>query len=141
MGEGNTGRMKFRVTLHTLNMNQPEDIIWNAITDSAKKRFGYDEFQKAFAIIDDDNITENVLSLIIAGHAAGHSAKKIVADIKGHLVLVGFSFPEDALLSFISDRRTDLGVEIKATETAKSLLENGWEIPGILVQVRSMLKK
>jgi hypothetical protein len=123
------------------NMNQPEELVWNEITDSAKKRFGYDEFQKVFAAFDNDYISENVLCLTIAGHAEGDSAEDIAAGINRHLLPMGVSYPIDALLTFISDRRADLGAEIKAAETAIAFFRMGLEAPGILVQVRSMLSK
>lgn len=122
-------------------MKQPEDLIWDAVTDSAKKRFAYDDFQKVFAEVSNDNIAENVLFLVIAGLAAGGSTEAVAAEINNHLLLIAYSFPKDSLLRFISDRRGDLGIEIKATETAMAFLEMGLEPPGILVQVRRMLSR
>jgi len=111
-------------------MSQPKDIVWNTITDSAKKRFDYDEFQRAFADLDNDNIAESILFLTIAGHAAGDSAKDIAAAINQQLLLVGYSFADGQLMSFISHRRFDLCREIKAAETAMSLFEMGLQTPG-----------
>ena len=122
-------------------MSQPKDIVWNEITDSAKKRFDYSEFQRTFADFDNDNIAENILFLTIAGHAAGDSSGDIAAEINQQLVLIGYSFADDDLPRFISDRQFDLFREIKAMETALALFEMGLQTPGILVQVRSLLNK
>lgn len=122
-------------------MNQPKDIVWNAITDSAKTRFDYSEFERAFADFHNDNIAENILFLTIAGHAAEDSTEDIAAEINQQLVLIGYSFADDALTKFISDRQSDLFREIKAMETASALFEMGLQTPGILVQTRSLLAK
>ena len=122
-------------------MNEPEDIVWNAITDSAKTRFDYPRFLSGFAGFGNDNIAENILFMTIAGHATGDSSDKIAAQINQHLALIGYSFPADDLMKFISDRQSDLFREIKATETALSLFDMGLQTPGILVQVRSLLNK
>lgn len=122
-------------------MNQPQDIVWNAITDSAKTRFDYLQFESAFADFDNDNIAENILFVTIAGHAAGDSTQDIAAAINQQLVLIGYSFADDALTKFISDRHADLSREIKAMQTASSLFAMGLKTPGILVQTRSLLSK
>ena len=122
-------------------MSEPEDIVWNAITDSAKTRFDYPGFLSGFAGLGNDNIAENILFVTISGHAAGDSSEKIAAQINQHLALVGYSFPTDDLMKFISDRQSDLFREIKATEAALSLFDMGLQTPGILVQVRSLLNK
>jgi len=122
-------------------MNQPKDLIWNAITESAKRRFNFDAFEKLFATFGNDHVAENVLFLVIAGLAAGDSPETIAAGINGHLILVGHTFSKDALLKFIADRRADLGIEIGAAETAMASFAMGFQPPGVLVQVRSMLSK
>jgi len=45
-------------------MKQPEDKVWGTITDSAKKRFDYENFRQVFAGMgeDQDVIAENVLN-------------------------------------------------------------------------------
>jgi hypothetical protein len=122
-------------------MKQSEDIVWNTITESAKRRFDYDGFRQVFAEMDNENVAEKVLFLTIAGHAAGHSIEDIAADINQQFLLIGYSLVEDELKKFITDRRADLVREIKAAEQALAFFEMGLQTPGILVQVRSILSK
>ena len=119
-------------------MKQSENIVWDTITESAKKRFDYDSFSKTFADMHDDNVAENVLFMTIAGHAAGHSAEQITADINQQFLLIGFSLDGD-FKQFVADRRSDLFREIKAAEQALAFFDMGLQTPGILVQVRSIL--
>jgi hypothetical protein len=119
-------------------MSPSEDIVWNMITESAKKRFNYDSFRSTFSDLHNDKIAENVLFMTIAGHAAGDSAEQIAADINQHFLLLGLSLEGD-FKQFVADRRSDLFREIKAAEQALAFYEMGLKTPGILVQVRSIL--
>jgi hypothetical protein len=120
-------------------MKQSEDIVWNAITDSAKKRFDYEGFRQVFAEMHNDTVPENILFMTIAGHAAGDSADQIAAEINQQFLLIAYSLDKDYLKQFIEDRRTDLFREIKAAEQALAFYEMGSQTPGILVQVQSIL--
>ena len=122
-------------------MKQSEDIVWNTITDSAKKRFDYENFRQVFAEMHNDTVPENVLFMTIAGHAAGHSTDEIAAEIHQQFLLIAYLLDEDYLKKFIEDRRSDLLGEIKAAEQALAFYEMGLKTPGILVQVRSILSK
>ncbi len=122
-------------------MKQSEDIVWDTITDSAKKRFAYDDFRQVFAEMHNDTVPENVLFMTIMGHAARDSTDEIAAGISQQFLLVAYSLDENYLKKFIEDRRVDLFREIKAAEQASALYEMGLQTPGILVQVRSILSK
>jgi hypothetical protein len=116
-------------------MNSPRDIVWNAITESAKSRFDY----SAFAGSANDTISENILFIILEGHAAGDSVEAIAKRINGQLLLIGYNIPDAELLKYISDRKADCFREIKATETSMALFKMGLKTPGVLLQVRSVL--
>lgn len=122
-------------------MSEPREIIWNAITESAKARFDYSAFEKAFADFDDSNIAENVLFMTIAGHAAGHSVEDIATHVKQKFLLIGYGYDNDALTNFILNRRSDLWREIEAMETALLLFQQGLQTPAVLVQTRSLLSQ
>ena len=122
-------------------MKQSKDIVWNTITDSAKTRFDYDNFRQVFVEMHNATVPENVLSMTITGHAAGHSTDEIAAEINQWFLLIAYSIDEDYLKKFIEDRRSDLFREIKAAEQALAFYEMGLQTPGILVQVRSILSK
>jgi hypothetical protein len=122
-------------------MKQSEDIVWNTITESAKNRFDYENFREVFAEMGNDTVPENVLFMTIVGHAAGHSADEITAEIKQSFTLIAYSLDEDYLRKFIEDRRSDLFREIEAAKQALAFYEMGLQTPGILVQVRSILRE
>jgi hypothetical protein len=122
-------------------INSQKDIVWDAITDSAKHRFNYSKFQKTFAVSGNDNLAENILFMTIAGHASGKSTTDIAANINQQFLLIGYSFPDIELNQFISERKTDLLREIEATEIAIAFFQMGLKPSDILVQVRCLLIK
>ena len=121
-------------------MNNPEDIVWNTITDSAKSRFDYAEFASGLADIGEERIADNILFMTIIGHAQKRSSEDIASDISDQLLLMALGIDHAELLEFVVNRSEDLLLEIKATEQALALYEMGLKTPGILVQVRSILK-
>jgi hypothetical protein len=122
-------------------MQHTEDIVWDAITDSAKTRFDYQAFERVFSDTGSSHLPENVLFLTIVGHAAEHSPDEIVADINRELALLGIGVSESDLRDFVTERRGDLKREVLATMTARALFEQGAKPPGVLVQVRSILER
>jgi hypothetical protein len=121
-------------------MKPPEDIVWDTITESAKKRFDYLSFRGTFADMHNDNVADNVLFMTIAGHAAGDSTDQIAADINQQFLLIGCSLEGD-FKQFVVDRRSDLFREIEAAKQALAFFDMGSQTPGILVQVRSILNR
>jgi len=121
-------------------MEQSHDSVWNAITNSAKGRFDYSQFEGRFLGFD-PKIAENILFKIIVGHASGDLTEDIAAVIQGQLLLIGCSFPQDELSTFILDRHADLSREITAMGTAQALFDMGVQVPGVLVQTYSLLNR
>ena len=120
-------------------MQQPEDKVWNAITESAKTRFDFNEFDQAFSEFDLPNASDNVLFMIIAGYAARHSPEKIASDIRMQFAAISIGFREGALERLMKDKETQLKTEIRATAIAMAHFERGAKVPGVLVSVRSIL--
>lgn len=120
-------------------MKKPTDIIWDAITNSAKKRFDYDEFKAAFSELDNDNAPENILFKTIVGYVEGKSKEEIADEINNELLPLGCRFPDSDLQDFLSNKAIELGREIHATKIASTLLDQGMPIPGVLVQVKRIL--
>ncbi|TAK97431.1 MAG: hypothetical protein EPO07_13325 [Verrucomicrobia bacterium] len=121
-------------------MQQPEDIVWDAITESAKTRFDYNEFEKAFGELNDPDVADNILLMTVAGYAAVHSSEEIAAEIKTQLLMIGFGFREGGPELFLVGKETQLKNEIRAAGIAMELFAQGAQQPGVLVQVRSILK-
>ena len=120
-------------------MTPTEDIVWDTITDSAKKRFDYNNFKKIFEDLNEENVAENILFLIILGYVDEKSNSEIIVDINNNLLLLGCSFTDNDLRGFLENKNVELKNEIRAADVALSLLSQGVGIPGILVQIRSIL--
>jgi|JI6StandDraft_1071083.scaffolds.fasta_scaffold49844_2 hypothetical protein len=121
-------------------MKKPEDIVWDTITDSAKTRFDYAEFASGLSEFDDGTMADNMLFLTIMGHAQKQSVEAIANDLSNQCLMLGLGGDPAALLEFVADRGRDLPLEIKAANQALAFYEMGLQTPGILVQVRSILK-
>ena len=103
-------------------MKQPEDKIWNAITNSAKAKFDYEDFRAAFDGFPDENAPENILFMTIAGFAEGKPKDEIAADINGKLLPLAFAFSESTLTEFLANKTVEFEKEIRATQIAATLL-------------------
>ena len=123
------------------DMEEPGDIVWKVIIDSAKKRFDYSAFEKGFADFDNDNLAEDILFLTIGGLAEGGSVDDIAAKINQEFLLDGLSFGDDQLPRFISQRNLDLFREVKAMKTAESLSETGAQTLEIFAMMKNLLNK
>jgi hypothetical protein len=121
-------------------MNSYEDIVWNNITDSAKRRFDYTAFELGLSDFDDGTMVENILFMTIIGHAQKQSIEQIATSIRGELFLLAITDKEGWLDEFVKARLDDSPIEIKAAKQAIALTEMGINTPGILVQIRSILK-
>lgn len=120
-------------------MQEPEEIIWENITDSAKRRFDYLRFSEGFAGFD-GHVPENVLLKVLVGLAQGDSTSEIVTGISREFLLLGLGMDEAEMEQFVNLRKEDLKVEIRATDIALTLLDQGRKPPGVLVQIRSILE-
>ncbi len=120
-------------------MKQQVDIIWDTITNSAKSRIDYNDFKESFDGFGNQNMMENVLFMMICGCAAKKPVDAIAQDVNRELLPLGLVFPDAELQSFLNDNANKLKNEIRATDIALSLLAQGRQIPGVLVQVKSVL--
>lgn len=107
--------------------------------ESAKTRFDYQEFEGIFGETS-VHLPENILRMTIEGYALEQTSEEIVADINRELALLGIGFPEADLRRFLDEKKVELKGEILAARIAVALFEQGAKLPGVLVQVRSILK-
>ena len=120
-------------------MGSYEDIVWDAITDSAKGRFDYATFEAGLSEFDNGIMAENILFMTIIGHGQKQSVEQIACSIKGQLQLLGLADEEGWIYEFVKSRLEDLKIEINAAEMAIVLTEMGVDSPKILELVRSSL--
>jgi len=117
-----------------------EETIWNYITNSAKRRFPYEDFAETFKELHDPLIPENLLWDVIQHVAAGKSDMEIKSNISMQLILLGYQMPDDFWSHFITSRRKDLGLEILATQIATDSLNHGSDAAAVLGQVNTLLR-
>jgi len=120
-------------------MKNPEDIVWDTITDSAKKRFDYDGFAAGYSEFDDGTMAENTLFQTIIGLAQEKKIEDIANELSTQFLLIGLGADKKELIEFVTDRSRDSTLEIKAAYQALVFYDRGAKTPGILVQVRSIL--
>ena len=120
-------------------MKQPEDLVWDAITESAKRKFDYAKYRAELGTMADDNIVDNIIIIIIAGHLSGRSDQEIAQIVNQDLPLLGIAFQTGYLETFLKDKKSTFADEIHAADIALTLLDQGSSVPGVLVQVKSML--
>ncbi len=121
------------------HVQHPQDLVWNAITDSAKARFDYHAFERVFSDMGNPHVAENVLFHTIVGHAVGDSTDKIVADINLEFLSLGMGLSEEWFRSFVTEKKKELEGEILAADIAMALFEQGAKPPEVLVQVQKIL--
>jgi hypothetical protein len=76
---------------------------------------------------------------IIAGYVEGKSTEQIAGEIENEFLALGCTFLDGGLRDFLANKAVELKNEIHATDIALSLLAQGGQIPGVLVQVKSIL--
>lgn len=121
-------------------MSSPQDIVWNTITDSAKTRFDYAAYALALSEFDDGTMAENILFMTIVGLAEERPIDAIVSEVSNQLLVLGLGLDGDDLRDFVKERLNDLPLEIKATSQALTFFDMGIKPPGVLVQIRSILR-
>jgi hypothetical protein len=120
-------------------MRQAEDIVWNSITASARRRFDYTGFKNRLSASGDDRVAEYILFQIIVGYAEELSREEFLSKIQGDLQLFGYSFSAEQLEEFMADKKEILNAEILAAKEALSWFAQEKDAPSLLVQIRRLL--
>ena len=108
------------------------EFVWDAITNSAKTRFDYADFESGFDSISNDHIVDNILFMIIAGYANGDTNEKISQDINMKLLMLGCKIE---LGEFLSNKQDCFSNEIIATKTASLFFSMGLNAPAVMMQI------
>lgn len=105
-------------------MTQDTDLVWNAITDSAKKKFDYKSFEEQFSEID-ENLADNILFKILIGFAGNKTSEIISHELFNEMMMIGFIWKLDDIKDFIKDKDKTFKLEVYLCQLANSLLEDG----------------
>jgi len=120
-------------------MRQAEDIVWNTITESAKRRFDYAGFKNRLSAAGDERVAEYTLFQIITGYAEELSREELLFKIQEELQLFSYSFSTEDLDEFLADKKEVLSAEIRAAKEALLGFAQGQEASSLLVQLRRLL--
>jgi hypothetical protein len=112
--------------------------IWNAVTDSAKKRFDYPTFAKEFDEID-TSISENILFTTIVNFASGESKESTASKLFSQILMTGYLWEKSDIDSFVKDKEDLFKLEIYLTELATSMLENGQHPLTVLANIKQLI--
>ena len=120
-------------------MRQAQDLVWNTITESGKRRFDYTGFKNSLGDSGDDRTAEYILFQIIVGLAEELSSEEFLSKIRGDLSLFGYSLSDDELDRLLSDKNEILKTEIRAAQKALSEFAAGTNADKVLDMVRQLL--
>jgi len=118
-------------------MRQAEDIVWNTITESAKRRVDYTGFKNR--LNGDERVAEYILFQILTGYAEELSLEEFLSKIQEDLRLFGYSFSAEDLDEFLADKKEILSAEIRAAKEALSGFAQGNDAPSLLAQIERLL--
>ena len=119
-------------------MRQAQDLVWNTITESGKRRFGYTRFKNSLGDSGDDRTAEYILFQIIVGLAEELSAEEFTSKIRGDLSLFGYSLSDDELEQLLTNKKEILKIEIRAAQKALSEFAAGTHADIVLTQTRNL---
>ncbi|MBI1226589.1 MAG: hypothetical protein GC192_15255 [Bacteroidetes bacterium] len=117
---------------------EQEDIVWNAITNNAKRKFDFEAFANTFNEID-ESIAENILFRVIASFAGDKTEEFIVQDLFNQMILTGFMWDIEDIKTFLVGKKELLKGEIFAAQIAFNLIEDGNEPLTVLSQIHPLL--
>ena len=113
--------------------NNMEELIYNLITDSAKKRFNYSELAENL----EDDFADHLLYEMIVALAMGESKETIAAKLNSQIILRGFIIED--FTPYIEDREKDLGMEILALRIAITNLKDGADPAAVYLKTENFL--
>lgn len=114
------------------------DFIWNAIVNSAKRKFDYNSFAEDFNEIN-ENLAENVLFKIILGFASEQTSEIISLELFNEIMMMGLFVKKEDIRIFVAGKDKILNLEIYATQLAGSLLQDGKDPVAVLDSVNQLL--
>lgn len=118
---------------------EPEDIVWDRITDSAKRRIDYGGLVEAFDDIGDPNLPENVLFQVIVGRATGEDKETIASKLESHLMVLGIGVESGSLVDLIEEIEPAVSKEILATKAALIMFQEGNHPIDVLASINQLL--
>lgn len=118
---------------------EPEDLVWNKITDSAKNRIDYAALVESFEEVGDPVLPENILFQIILGRAAGDGKETIASRLESQLMVLGIGSENGAFLELVEEIEPAVSKEVLAASVALALFQEGNDPIDVLATVSQLL--
>jgi hypothetical protein len=115
-----------------------EELIFETILGSAKKKFDFDTFQSGFHEIG-SNLAENILAKTLKGFASGQKPEIISAELFNEVLMLGIEWDKGEIAKFVADKEKTLSLEIYASKLAMSMLREGIKPISIVNSLNQML--
>lgn len=115
-----------------------EDLIFNRITESAKKRFDYKNFESDFEGLP-TYIPKNLIFGVIAGYANSDTKETIAAKLLNEILMMGFMLNKEEFIDFVDDKKKLFELEIYVLQLSASMLDNGDDPNDVLQSVNQLL--
>ena len=116
------------------------DLVPEYILASAKTRFNYPQFLKAFPVADEEFVEEQFLFPVIAGKAFGETDIEIAEKMHSNFVMSGYQIEMNNLINMIEQKGKELGLEILAFKVASDSLHQGAHPKAVVEQISQLLK-
>jgi len=113
-------------------MKSTEEIIWNIITDSAKKKFDFGSLEDEYPLDAD-----MLIFTIITEFAVGTPDNVIIAKLTSELLLLGYQWKE--VDEFVREKRQLFNLEIYLTQLAGDMLQDGIEPEAVLHSISQLV--
>jgi hypothetical protein len=118
---------------------EPEDIVWNKITDSAKRRIDYPALVESFEEVGDPVLPEIILFQIILGRAVGEDKETIASKLESQLMVLGIGAENGTFLELVEEIEPAVSKEVLAASMALALFQEGNDPIDVLVTVSQLL--
>lgn len=120
-------------------MRQAEDVVWAAITESARRRFDYTELKKCLGASGDERVADFILFQMIEGFAENLSPTELLSKLRGDLELLGYVIADNELNALLANKEEIMSAEIHAARTALSGFAEGQSTSDLLIQIHETL--
>ncbi|RZK27198.1 MAG: hypothetical protein EOO43_00425 [Flavobacterium sp.] len=115
-------------------------LIWGTITNSAKEKFDFPEFELTFSFINEE-FADTILSNFIRNLAEGEEKKMFVGKLESELMVLGYMLPNKGLHKLFESKEEVFEAEIKTAALAMDMLEQNINAVSVLQFVQQMLHK
>jgi hypothetical protein len=121
------------------HQKEPEDIVWDRITDSAKRRIDYEQLVETFNEFGDPVLPENILFQIILGRAVGDDKETIASRLESQLMVLGIGAENGTFLELVEEIEPAVYKEVLAAKAALTMFQEGGDPIDVLLTVSQLL--